>query len=452
MVGAAPRNTSRNRRSPKLIRLCSLVITASGLAWQVSAMAWTRSEVKGGDADVFILSSPKVQSSPRAHAFAGSREPLRQVAGEPNQNKDIVGRRGLLTAVSSATNSLGFWGKGFVLFALLKLFGLYKLKVWLDTPSRPYAASSNSNSVRAEYDQWTREGVLEHYWGEHIHMGSYSPMTNILGYKKSDWFVIAFLRASWAHLFGRYKNFIDAKLDFTKEFVAWSGVEKTRRILDVGCGIGGTSRYLAKIFPEAEITGITLSPQQVARATELAQKAGLSNVEFKVADALKMPFEDNTYDLVVGCESGEHMPDKKGYIEEMTRVLQNGGKLLVATWCERDPVPPFSADERAMLKYTYEEWSHPYFISISSYKKLMEGTKSFETIETEDWTERTLPSWRHSIWVGVWSPRYWLKVAAKRPKAFLGFLRDAYCLEVYHQAMKTGLLQYGMLKATKKAK
>lgn len=346
---------------------------------------------------------------------------------------------------------IGPWGAGGLAALALGVLGLQRLKVWLETPSRPYSANNASNSVRAEYDQWTREGVLEHYWGEHIHMGSYTPLEKQKGYSKGDPFVVAFARATVGHLIGKYKDFIDAKLDFSKEMLAWSGATKPKRILDVGCGIGGTSRFLARTFPEAQVIGITLSPEQVQRATALAKEAGLSNAKFQVTNALNMDFEDGTFDLVWGCESGEHMPDKKKYIEEMSRVLAPGGNLVVATWCERDPVPPFTSEERTALKFVYEEWSHPYFISISSYGKTMEGTGVLQSVQTEDWTERTLPSWRHSIWVGVWSPWYWLKVAAKRPKAFLGFLRDAYTLERYHRAMRRGLLTYGMMKAIKKS-
>ncbi len=57
--------------------------------------------------------------------------------------------------------------------------------------------------------------------------------------------------------------------------------------------------------------GISLSPKQVQRATDLAAEAKLGNVQFKVMDALKMDFPDNSFDLVWGCESGEHMPDKR---------------------------------------------------------------------------------------------------------------------------------------------
>jgi ubiquinone/menaquinone biosynthesis C-methylase UbiE len=59
-------------------------------------------------------------------------------------------------------------------------------------------------------------------------------------------------------------------------------------------------------------------------------------VNFQVMDALDMKFEDNSFDLVWACESGEHMPDKKKYIEEMARVLKPGGTLVIACWCQRE--------------------------------------------------------------------------------------------------------------------
>lgn len=57
---------------------------------------------------------------------------------------------------------------------------------------------------------------------------------------------------------------------------------------------------------------------------------------FQVMDALDMKFEDNSFDLVWACESGEHMPDKKKYVEEMTRVLKPGGTIVIACWCQRE--------------------------------------------------------------------------------------------------------------------
>ena len=124
------------------------------------------------------------------------------------------------------------------------------------------------------------------------------------------------------------------------------------------------------------------------------------------------------------------------FIEEMTRVLKPGGKLVVATWCQRPETPstPFNTEvstkistflfipyfnwsfyfilvlciafkERKLLAFLYSEWTHPYFISIPDYASLMHNTSHLVDIRTADWSIQTLPSWRHSIWVGVWDPR-----------------------------------------------
>jgi SAM-dependent methyltransferase len=90
----------------------------------------------------------------------------------------------------------------------------------------------------------------------------------------------------------------------------WSGCPpEPTRVLDVGCGIGGTSRHLAKsLGTNSQVQGITLSPNQVERATALAKDQGVDNASFQVMNALEMEFEDDTFDLVWACESGEHMP------------------------------------------------------------------------------------------------------------------------------------------------
>jgi MPBQ/MSBQ methyltransferase len=114
--------------------------------------------------------------------------------------------------------------------------GAYGIKKIYDTPSRTY-----NNNVGDEYDSWTQEGILEYYWGEHIHLGYYSEEERKQGYLK--------------------KNFKQAKFDFVDEMFNFSESATPTKILDVGCGIGGTSRHLAKKFRGAQVKGEQKQPQ-----------------------------------------------------------------------------------------------------------------------------------------------------------------------------------------------
>ncbi|CAM9812950.1 unnamed protein product [Discosporangium mesarthrocarpum] len=76
----------------------------------------------------------------------------------------------------------------------------------------------------------------------------------------------------------------------------------------------------------------------------------------------------------------------------------------------------------------------------------MEGTGQLEEVETADWATETLPTWRHSVWVGVVRPWPWLRV----PRSYYKTVRDAWCIERMHQAFARGLMQYGMIKSVKK--
>lgn len=307
------------------------------------------------------------------------------------------------------------------------LAGTGFVKLFLDKPSRTYG----SGTVGKEYDEWTEEGILEYYWGEHIHLGYYGPDVK-----------------------HKYRPLREAQYTFIDEMMKFGGIDTVKdnkaKVLDVGCGFGGTSRYLARALgPESEVTAITLSPKQVERAQELAIEQDTPNVKFMVEDALEMPsFPDNSFDIVWACESGEHMPDKKKYIEQMMRVLKPGGKFMMATWCQRDDREvAFDKRDKRDLQYLYEEWTHPYFISKEAYAELIDGTGLMNKVTAVDWVKETIASWRHTILLGIKDPRGFIF----KPKSYIKTLRDCYCIERMHRAFKRGLMEYGMFCATKKA-
>jgi MPBQ/MSBQ methyltransferase len=366
-------------------------------------------------------------------AFVPRSSPTRHGATTSSSSSNSGSRNGRGSNTLSTTLTALPWQslavKGAAAAATAAVAGTATVKLVLDKPSRTYG----DDTVAKEYDAWADDGILEYYWGEHIHLGYYSPEEMRQGYKK--------------------KNFVQAKYDFIDEMMTFGGIDATThskaKVLDVGCGFGGTSRYLAKkLGSDAHVTGITLSPKQVQRGTELAVEQGVAdNTRFTVMDALQMDFPDNSFDIVWACESGEHMPDKKAYISEMMRVLKPGGTFVMACWSQRDDSEtPFDQRDKRDLQYLYEEWTHPYFISIKDFRKLIDDTEVMNPVTTANWVDETIASWRHSIWVGVFDPRGWIF----KPKTYVKCFRDAYCLERMHRAFKRGLMEYGMWTATKK--
>ena len=281
----------------------------------------------------------------------------------------------------------------------------------------------SANSVANSYDEWTEDGILEFYWGEHIHLGHYgSPPKS--------------------------KDFLTAKHDFVHEMVRWGGLEKLPQdttLLDVGCGIGGSSRILAKDY-NFDVTGITISPQQVKRARELTPE-GVS-AKFEVDDAMALSFPDASFDVVWSIEAGPHMPDKAVFARELLRVLKPGGILVVADWNQRDDRQiPLNFWEKPVMKQLLDQWSHPAFSSIEGFSELLAETGLVEgEVVTDDWTKETLPSWIDSIWQGIVRPKGLILFGFS---GFIKSLREVPTLLLMRLAFGAGLCRFGMFKATR---
>lgn len=278
-------------------------------------------------------------------------------------------------------------------------------------------------------------GLWEQIWGEHMHHGYYGPDGS------------------------QVKERRQAQIDLIEELLAWGGVNaatlgssssgpssgQPSHILDVGCGIGGSALYLAEKFG-ATGAGITLSPVQANRATERALALGLGDrVQFQVADALAMPFADQSFDLVWSMESGEHMPDKQQFLQECYRVLKPGGKFLMATWCHRPTPPALTPDEQEHLEKIYRVYCLPYVSSLPDYVQIAEQT-GFEAIRSEDWSQAVAPFWNIVI------------DSALTPAALVGLVQSgwttiqaALSLGLMSRGYQRGLVKFGILVGTKPA-
>jgi len=115
----------------------------------------------------------------------------------------------------------------------------------------------------------------------------------------------------------------------TLELARAAGLDATKRVLDVGCGVGGTSRCLAKEFG-CHVTGIDLTDEYCRAAAMLSARIGLAHlVDFRQGDATELPFNDRAFDVVWTEHAAMNIPDKTRLYKEMHRVLKPGGNLAI---------------------------------------------------------------------------------------------------------------------------
>ena len=110
-------------------------------------------------------------------------------------------------------------------------------------------------------------------------------------------------------------------------------------MLDLGSGAGTDSLVAAQMVgPDGSVTGIDMTPQMLAKARAAADEMGLPNVGFVEAEAERLPFPDESFDVVVSNGVIDLIPDKDAVFAELFRVLASGGRLQIADVTIQNPV------------------------------------------------------------------------------------------------------------------
>lgn len=132
-------------------------------------------------------------------------------------------------------------------------------------------------------------------------------------------------------------------------------VKPGMKVLDVGCGIGGPYRNIAR-FTGCDITGITLNEYQVKRANEINRQMGLADqVRSVQCDFMQMgPFQDSSFDAVYAIEATCHAPVRQGVYSEIMRVLKPGAVFACYEWCLTDKYDASRPEHRKIKKQIEE--------------------------------------------------------------------------------------------------
>ena len=146
---------------------------------------------------------------------------------------------------------------------------------------------------------------------------------------------------------------------------AKAGIQSQHHVLDVCSGMGGPARYLAHRIG-CRVTGLDLTRSRYDSAIRLTQLARLSRlVDFRLGDALNMPFEDASFDVVIGQEAWCHVPDKPRLIAECARVVKPGGAIAFTDILRRAPL------EAMELQRMQEGMPFPTLETLDGYSTLL---------------------------------------------------------------------------------
>jgi tocopherol O-methyltransferase len=221
--------------------------------------------------------------------------------------------------------------------------------------------SVRKSSIRVHYDLATLFYRL--LWGPHIHHG----------YWTSD------------------ETPREAQLALTERLASLAKIGPGDRVLDIGCGMGGSSIHLAKTR-QCHATGVTLSPVQRAWSTISGAMQGVGrHVHFRCADAERVDFASATFDVLWSVECTEHLFDKPAFFARAAPWLKPGGRVAICAWLAGDDLN--SASSRQQVYDVCDGFLCPSLGSANDYCEWMTSA-GLNVEQVQDWTPNVARTWR----------------------------------------------------------
>lgn len=232
------------------------------------------------------------------------------------------------------------------------------------------------------------------------------------------------------------KNFNESLIN-TNNFLADKlKIKSSDTVLDAGCGVGGSSIWIAKTF-QAKVIGITISEKQMWEAQRLAKVNKVDHlVTFMTRSYLDTKFPDESFDVVWAIESVCHAEDKRDFLKEAFRILKSGGRIAVADGFQTREFHNV-AEEKMMATWT-EGMAVPNIAKIDDFKDYCELV-GFKDIQFWDKTKAILHSASriYNLCRFTYPLRRILKI----------FKPNSRTLEILEKNNRAGIVQYDMVKS-----
>jgi len=268
---------------------------------------------------------------------------------------------------------------------------------------------NEKDRVRDHYDRTSP--YYRDLWGEHLHHGYW-----VSGEETKE----------------------QAQVQLVEHLAHVAALMPGRKILDVGCGFGASSIYLAKKYG-AEATGITISPVQVEMARKAAATDGGVKAKFILMDAEEMKF-DQAFDVVWSIESISHYPQKQKFFASAAQCLESGGTLAVTDWFKKEQLT-----EREYKKFI-QPIEKGMLVEMDTMQDYAGFVKSncMRVIYSEILNKNCAKTW--DLCLDILKNKALLEVAAENGSEFVDFLQ---ALRAMRAGFASGNFIYGLIVAKK---
>ncbi len=176
--------------------------------------------------------------------------------------------------------------------------------------------------------------------------------------------------------------------------VEMAGVRDGARVLDVGCGFGGTLAAVERRYDGVDLTGLDVDWRQLAIASRLGARAG-NTLTWVNGDGCQLPFADQSFDHMTSIEAMWHFPSRSAFLGEAARVLRPGGRLAVVDLLIAPDAPERVGRSRQELLDTLDEGFAPWPGPDDDVDTIVEAASAagLVTRQVVDATENTKPTY-----------------------------------------------------------